>query len=340
MRPRSFPLAALLPVVAFLVAAPPARAATDDPLALVPADSVAVGVIRLSDLRSNPLSARLFSDVDKGIADGDAARFLEEANLNPKKDVDVVVVAGSPKESGHGDGLVLFQGRFEPERLAAAVVLRGATRKSGPDGDYFLLPDTEKSNGRSEGKGHGKVRPHHAGAVAFVSPQLVLAGPEASVMRALADRAAGGTGFAKGAGIARERSRIDRKAAIWALADSTRLPQHDAKEGASDAANGLVAAMRSVTFLVFQAVPKNDGLMLSATGLSASADTRDNLEDALRGILAIWRLASQENHPDLVPILRTFRVEKSREGVTVSGTLPERVLKAMAEKKKEHAGQK
>src|ERR1019366_5635800 len=101
---------------------------------------------------------------------------------------------------------------------------------------------------------------HHAGAVAFVSPKLVMAGPEASVRKALADRAAGGTGFAKGAGIGRERSRIDRKAVIWALADSSRLPQREPKEGASDAASGIVAAMRSVTFLVFQAVPKADGL--------------------------------------------------------------------------------
>jgi hypothetical protein len=336
MRPRSLPLAALLPVIAALVAAPPVRAATDDPLALVPADAVAVGVVRLAELRSNPLSARLFNDVDKGIVDGDAARFLEEANLNPKQDVDVVVVAGSPKDSEHGDGLILFQGRFEPERLAAAVVLRGGTRKSAPDGDYFLLPD----KGKGDGKGDGKVKPHHAGAVAFVSPKLVMAGPEASVRKALADRAAGGTGFAKGAGIGRERSRIDRKAVIWALADSSRLPQREPKEGASDAASGIVAAMRSVTFLVFQAVPKADGLTLSATGLSTSADTRDNLEDTLRGILAIWRLASQEKSPELVPVLRTFRVEKNREGVTVSGTLPGAVLKAMAEKKKGHADQK
>ena len=91
--------------------------------------------------------------------------------------------------------------------------------------------------------------------------------------------------------------------------------------------------MRSVTLLAFQATPKGDGLALSATGLSPNAENRDNLEDALRGVLALWRMASQEKDPELVTVLRAFKVEKDKEGVTVSGTLPGAVLKAMAEKK-------
>ena len=219
-------------------------AAVDDPLALVPDGAAAVGVVRLGDLRTNPLSSRLFRDFDRHLADGDAARFLEEANLDPKKDVDVIMVAGSPKGSGHGEGLIVFQGRFEPERLSAAAVLRGAVRKSTPDGPYFLLPDKRK--GKDE-EGEAAHR-HEPGAVAFVSARLVMAGPELSVKKALADLSAGGTGFLKGDGIGKERGRIDRKAAIWALADASRLPDREPRKGAGDAVQGLASAMRSVTF--------------------------------------------------------------------------------------------
>ena len=37
--------------------------------------------------------------------------------------------------------LAIFQGRFDPDRLAAAVESRGGTRKSSPGGDYELLPE-------------------------------------------------------------------------------------------------------------------------------------------------------------------------------------------------------
>ena len=67
----------LLAVAASVASARPLPAVSDDAMALVPPDSVAVGVIRLSDLRTNPLSARLYSDLDKHTVDGDAARFLD-----------------------------------------------------------------------------------------------------------------------------------------------------------------------------------------------------------------------------------------------------------------------
>ncbi len=325
--------AAAIPVFSALcalsVSAVPLPAASDDALALVPPDSVAVGVVRLSELRSNPLSSRLFGDLDRHTVHGDAARFLEETRLDPKKDVDVAVVAGSPKASGHeGDGLVLFEGRFDPERLTAAVVLRGGTRQSTPNGDLFVLHDDnakEKRPGRT-----------HEGAVAFVSRKLVIAGPEESVRKALGDRAAGGTGFLAGKGIGKQMSRIGKGAAIWAIVDPSRLGDRERKHG-SDAAEGLVAAMRSVSLLVFQASPKDEGMTFSAAGLSPSAETRDNLEDALRGILAVWRMASQDEHPEMVSVLRKFRIEKKGDAVTVSGTLPASALKAMAEKKNGHA---
>ena len=68
-------LAALL--LAAALAGPAARAASaSDPLALVPAGAASVAVVHLDQLRTSPLSARLFTDADKMTADGDAARFM------------------------------------------------------------------------------------------------------------------------------------------------------------------------------------------------------------------------------------------------------------------------
>ena len=61
--------------------------------------------------------------------------------------------------------------------------------------------------------------------------------------------------------------------------------------------------MKSVTLFVFHATTRGESVELSATGLSADAETRGLLEDALKGVVAMWRLAVHEKSPELVPIL-------------------------------------
>ena len=330
-------LTSALPRIAILAAALAGSAAAagaasrsgDDALSLVPADAASVAVIRLSDLRSSPLASKLFADADHMTVDGDAARFLEETHLKPSTDVDTVVVAGlAPSASGDAGGIAFFTGRFDPERLAGAALSRGAFRKQSAGGEYYLLPEKSAS---------------HAGkpnAVAFVSPSLIVAGSETSVVSALATRQSGGTGFAAGTGLGRYLSRIDRGSAVWGLVDVARYPsarrsiEKGEKSSGSEPSQALLGAMKSVTLLAFQATPQADALALSATGLCADEDTRSLLEDSLRGVLAMWRLATQEKAPELVTALRQFKVHRDNEGVTVSGVLPGSVVRSLSEKKK------
>ena len=325
----------------------PAAAATDDALALVPADAASVGVIHVSDLRTSPLAARVFSDTDRLTVDGDAAHFLAEARLNPKEDVDTVVAAGSPKGAGGsaGWGLVLFEGRFDAAALSTAIAGRGAVKKSTSAGDYFLLPD----------KGQNAAR-HEQGAIAFASDHLVIAGNESSVVAALARRSAGGTPFRSGAGLGQHLGRIDSGASAWALVDVTRLPVGDrsksfhasgtlngkefdvqAQSGPHDAAMSLVSSMKNVSLLALQATAKGDALKLNATGVVNDDETAGLMEDALRGVLAAWRLAAQEKSPETVSVLRKFTVSRDKSTVSIAGTLPGAAVRALAEKKHAHA---
>ena len=323
-----------------LVSTPLAAGHTDDALALVPPDAASVGVVRLADLRTSPLAAKLFADMDRVTTDGEAARLLEETRLNPKEDVDLVVAAGSPKgpDGGKGAGLVIFEGRFDAARLTAAAEARGAERRSTPNGDYFLLHD---KGGRGDG------------AVAFVSDHLIVAGTESYVIQALATRAAGGSRFASGSGLGRHLSRIDSGATAWALVDMTRFPLRqreghgvhvrgtvnsqpvnvDVTQHGDEAPIALLSAMKSVSLVSLQATAKGDSLTLAATGLSDDADTRELLEDAVRGVLAAWRIHAQDANPDMVPVLRKFKVVRDKDGVSISGTLPGAAIRAIAERK-------
>ena len=318
---------ASLALASLLASALPAAAVrpADDALALVPPGAVSAGMLRVSDLRSSPLAARLFAELDKATVEGDAARFLAETRLHPIDDVDLVVFAAT--NGGKGKALVAFEGRFEPEKLAAAVASRGAQAKSTSGATYFLL------------KGDRPAGERNGGAVAFVGSRLVVAGSEEAVVAALAARAAGGTGFRGGAGLGAQLDKVSPGASGWLLVDRTKLPEAKGSITISgndgDAARNVIGAMNLVSTFAFEMTVKGDSLRLSGAGYSDDAETRELLEDALRGILAAMRIAAQEK-PDVVSAIRRFKVATDRNAVTISGTLDGATIKALAAAKAEH----
>lgn len=294
--------------------------AKDDALSLVPANAVTVGMVHLAEMRTSPLSSLLFQHIDRMSTDGEAEQLLREAGLRPTQDVDVLVVATSPRTSlgSEPDILVIAEGRFQPERLAAMLVSRGGVKK----GAYILLDEP----GDDEN-----------GAVAFVSPSLTIAGNERSVVNALAARANGGTGFVSRGALAMDLARIDRGATAWALIDVPRAARLT-KGGTIDTGKGqasaaLQAGLKSVSTVAMWAKDTGDTLQLSATGLSNDAETLRLLEDTLRGALAALRIAVKDRAPEMVSVLRRFDVDRKSDSITVEGTIPAAALRELMAKK-------
>ena len=294
---------------------------TEEPLALVPASAVTVGVVHWSELRASPLAAKVFADVDKMSSDGDAARFLADTGLTPREDVDTVVIAMSPGGGpGRSDsGLVLFEGRFDLTRIASALTSRGALRHASANGDYYRLFEKDGSGGEERG------------AVALVNRGLIVCGHEEAVVAALARKESGGAGgLTSGQGIGRYLARIDRDASAWALVDLSRMPASHREGAEGEPAQALFGAMKSVSLLAVQAVVHGDSVDLSATGLSGDEENRNLIADSLRGMLAMWRLAVSEKSPELVSVLRRFQIDSDGEGVSIRGTLPGSFLRALS----------
>lgn len=312
-------------VFALVVAAFPALA-KDDALSLVPANAATVGMVKLSDMRTSPLSGLLFEHTDKMSADGEAQKFLTDAGLSLTKDVDTIVVATAPRTSlgSEADVLVIAEGRFDVERISSALVARGAVRK----GAMLVLPDDANSD-----RGDG--------ALAFASPQLAIGGGERAVAAALAARAAGGTGFATRGALGLDLGRIDPSATAWALVDvarATRLTggrMNSAPKGQSGEA--LQAALRSVSTLGLWAKDTGNALELGGFGLSSDAETLQLLEDTVRGALSALRLAVKDKSPEMVTVLRRFDVSRKSDAVLVEGSIPAASLRELMAKKRASA---
>jgi hypothetical protein len=300
--------------------AAPGAFAKNDAMSLIPADAVTVGVVRLADARTSPLSSMLFQQTDKMTTDGDAAQFLADAGLEPSKDIDLLVVSTSPRATlgKEADVLVAAEGRFNVERLTAALAKRGAVKKNG----YYLLPKSEKSSDPSNG------------AVAFLDSHLAVVGSEGAVTEAIANRAAGGTAFITASGLGRELVRIDNKATAFALVDVPRASRITGGMNIGNSQHGQAvnAALKGVSTVAIWATDSGDSLKLGAFGLSSDTETLGLLEDTLRGALSAMRLAASDKAPDLVTVLRRFTVARTNDSVTISGSVPADTIKTYAAK--------
>jgi hypothetical protein len=303
--------------------------AKDDALSLVPANAVTVGLVKLSDMRTSPLSGVLFQQTDKLSADGEAAKFMADAGLDPTKDVDTLVVATAPRTAlgTEADVIVIAEGRFNAERLTNALVSRGAVKKNG-----YLVPPKKLDLDEHGDDGH-----KGPGAIAFPSSKLAIIGTERAVIAALAARANGGTGFPGTSAIGAEMGRIDANATAWALVDVTRAqrligaPRVPGKEGSNEA---LSAAIKTLSTVALWATDTGDSLKLGAFGLSSDAETLGLLEDTIRGALSALRLAVRDKQPELVPVLRRFDVTRTDDSIKVSGSIPAGTLRDLVAKKK------
>jgi hypothetical protein len=295
-------------------------------MGLVPNDAVSVGVVKLADMRTSPLSGALLEPTANVSMAADASQFLRDAGLPPSKDVDVVVFSTSPRSTlgNEAEVLIAADGRFNIERLVSALETRGAVKKSSPNGVYYMLPESER---------HGDSK---NGAVAFPDGHLALIGTESAVLEALASRATGGTSFFTASGLGRDLSRVDAKATAWVLIDVTRAQRIvGAPKMKTESAPGMAisAALKSVSTVALWATDTGDAIKLGAFGLSHDTETLGLLEDTLRGALSAMRLAVQDKSPELVSTLRRFTVSRNDDSVTVSGSVPSETFKTWAAKK-------
>jgi len=316
-----------LAVAILALALAPAAFAKNDAMSLIPNDSVSVGVVRLADMRSSPLSAALFAQTAHISNDDDAVAFLRDAGLQPTKDVDVVVFATSPRTNlgSEADFLIAADGRFNVDRLTSALVSRGAVKKGSAHGTYFVMPQ--------------KSGDSHKGVVAFPDAHLALIGSEGAVLEALASRATGGTTFATTTGLGRDMGRIDAHATAFVLVDVPRAQRITGapKMGTGSQSQAIGAALKNVSTVAIWATDTGDSLKLSAIGLSSDSETLGLVEDTLRGALSAMRLAVQEQSPELVSVLRKFTVSRTDSSVSISGSVPAETFKTWVAKSQAHS---
>lgn len=291
---------------------PTAIASTADRLlSLVPGDAVSVAVLRADDMRRSATAQTIFARMNAGGVGAEADRLLREAGLEPREDVDVVMIALSPSSTPDRPRvLVAASGRFDPARLARAVESRGATRRTARGATYFLMPEE-------------RVQPGEHPAVSFHDRTLVVAGTEDAVVPALDALRSGRNSFA-GSSLAGELFRIDRRASGWILFDVQRARTlgNLKAPGASPFGDQAFAAMKGISTVSFWVAETSEGVEFGSAAVTADAETRALVQDVLKGLLSSLRLAAAEKQPEMVKVIRRFEIASAGDAVTLTGSVP------------------
>jgi hypothetical protein len=298
-----------------LAAAPPS---VQDLLRWVPASAQVVMAVNGAALRAHPLVQSWLLEHPAGWSgvDTDLKRFLEDAGLDPVRDVDAMVVATSALGSGHNGGFAVFAGHYDVAALGTAFAKRGGVAEK--------IAGTTVYSFTSE---HGK-----SGGVALFSNDLVIAGDEATLRTVLGQPAVSSNLASQEIAA----GHIDPRAPFWlaavipeqARAKATELSQRMHGEG-SNAVSGVVAASGAVQRATLQAF-LDDNLRLSGLAQANTAENAELLRDLVKGALATMRLNFQEKSPELVEVLRNVEVKVKANEVSVAGSIPIALLQKLA----------
>jgi hypothetical protein len=288
--------------LAVVLAATSGRAAEADKL--IPADAEFVAAINVKQvLESDIIKKFALEQMKQTLQGNDAQKFLKDLGLDPLKDIDRVVIAGSGKDQTDAKFLAIVHGKFDPEKLYKAA--EAQTRK---DADKFSLIKDGKDV-------MFKYQPDNGNPVygTVVDETTVVAGSD----KKLITEALATAGAAKKPAISRELAglvtRMDDKASLWLVGvvkgklDNVRLPGGG---GGNPALAAQLAKMDSLSVVVRVTEDVNAEINLGMQDAQAADEmgqTVSELLDTAKGALPF--LAAQ--NPQLKPLVESSKTLKS-----------------------------
>jgi hypothetical protein len=140
--------------------------------ALVPADTILLAGIRMSELRSTPLYSKMMSQQRLSELDD----FAKQTNFDPRKDVNEMLVA-----SNGADVVVLARGNFKVQAPSESKksIYKGATIYGNAEGAYAILDSATAVAGaeRAVRKAIDQKQSGQPGATGLVARAAALPGP-------------------------------------------------------------------------------------------------------------------------------------------------------------------
>jgi hypothetical protein len=246
----------------------------------------------------------------------EALRELQEkTGVNPERDVDQVVIAGS-RGDGREAGVVLVFGRFDRTRIGRLLETegKGTTWKTVHGATVYLFAEGRRG----------------AGALAFLDDHAVVLGSQASVVSVLASRASGSQSLRGNAALVALLERVRPGATLWMVGDQTLLaniPKAIPAPGAPGSGGSALVSLPPLKSLVVTA-ELDPAIAFDATGEAADEAAAKSLADVVRGFVALVQIQASQK-PELSALASAVSVTTEATKVRVSGRFPYDLLDAL-----------
>ncbi len=290
----------------------PARAAVG-PLpaeALVlPADARFVMGLDVQRFTASPFYTRF---AQPGMRPQALTELEQRTGLNPTRDVDQLVVAGT----GLGrteDTVALATGRFDVRKLGRSLEREGKVRAYNYEGATAYA---------FKGDGQG------ATAIAFLGDDTLVFGKKERVEAAVASRIRGAAPLRSNPTLLRLVEKVRPGSTFWMVGDQTLLSGLPSSLPAPGVAAGSpmmnLPALRSLT-LTGDLDPV---VSLAITGEAADEPAAKNLADLVRGLFALMTIQAQQK-PELQQLASAVTVATDANRVLLNARIPYALLEAL-----------
>jgi hypothetical protein len=278
---------------------------------VLPADARFVMGFDVKRFTASPFYARYASE--RGMQPESLRELEEKTGLNPARDLDQIVVVGTPDVRKGSPGLALALGRFDLYKIGRALETEGKATGHNVGGvSVYAFKDEEPG----------------AVALAFLDESVLLFGPRSQVEAAVASRSRGEAPLKKNTVLMGLVEKVRPGSTFWMVGDQSLLagmPTSVPAPGASgDGATVSLPALKSLT-VTGDLDPQ---VSLSITGEAADDVAAKNLADVVRGFVALMSLQAQQK-PELQRLASAVTVATETNHVLVTARIPYELLDAL-----------
>ena len=277
---------------------------------LLPADARFVGGIDVKRFTASPFYSRYAGAAAKGRPE--TFKELEEkTGLNPERDIEQVIFAGTPGRSGHESGVVVALGRFDRAKISSLIETeKKVTSKSVQGVTVYLFAEGQKG----------------AGAVAFVDDRTLVMGSQAAVEAAILSQSQGGKSLKQNQTIMALLERVRPDATFWAVGDQSVLENMPKSVPAPGGQGGQITlpGLRNISV----SGDMEPMIAVEITGEANDESAAKNLADVVRGFVALAALQANQK-PELKELASAVSVTTEAKQVKVNARVPYELIDSL-----------
>lgn len=310
-------LSAGLVALSFTTRADSGLRSLDARLGLLPADAQMVVSIDLDGLRRSSLYGRYGVEKEKRLEreHPELGTFIAETGLDPRKDLDTLIIAS--RLGGHGSVLGIVTGRFDPTIIERKLVEADMRSETVSGHKVFRLPS------------HGPVAPSESDddrcEVTFLGREAIVFGDGQAVRALLARQESGEGGLAKSSKIQDLLSGVDTTAHVFGVVQTGDVAAMFADELQKEGVPPVLKTLKSVTAMGFSLAADRE-LAISARATCGKPEDALLVRDAVNGFIAMGKLAAQDSDPELASTLGLAQLAVDGNAVNFTIKVPESVI--------------